>query len=290
MAWRDQWWRIARETVREYFEDDGPRLSASLSFYSVLSMAPMLIFALATAGALWNTDSARAEVSRYVTDFAGPQAASVVEAVLQNASKSSSAAFATVAGVVVLVVGSTGALAELQSGLNTIWKVEEGNQVRAFIRRRLVSAVMVILIAPVLMLSVFVAMILSVLTSFVGTGSYAAEGIWYLLQQASSLGSFTLLFAAMFKLLPSRSIPWRRVWFGALVTALLFLVGKSLIRTYLEHASLESSYGAAGSVVALLLWLYYSAIIFYGGATLTSVLFRRKQHGSAESGSLWSPG
>lgn len=275
MSWHGRIWAIAKETFSEYNDDDGLRLSASLAFYSVLSLAPILILALALAGTIWDTAAARVEVSRYVTELVGAQAAEIVRAVLDSAATSADAPYATIVGVVVLVLGATAAFAELQSGLNLIWRVEEPSQLRAFVRRRLVSAAIVFLITALLMLSVVVATTASILAGIVRTGSHVGEGAWYLLQHGTFLAAFTVLFAAMFKFLPSASVRWRQVWGGAAFTALLFLVGKFLIRIYLEQASLESSYGAAGSVIAFLLWVYYSAIIFYLGAKLTSVSARR---------------
>jgi membrane protein len=275
MIWLGRVWSITRQTLTEYIDDDGLRLSASLAFYSVLSLAPILIFALALAGTIWDTAAARVEVSRYVTEFIGTHAAEMFLAVLDSAATSADAAYATIVGAIVLVIGSTAAFAELQSGLNLIWKVEESSQVRAFVRRRLVSAAIVLLIAMLLMLSVVVATTVSIVAGIVRTGSSLGEGAWYLLQHGTFLAAFTLLFATMFKFLPNTSVRWRQVWGGAAFTALLFLVGKFLIRIYLEQASLESSYGAAGSVIAFLLWVYYSAIIFYLGAKLTSVSTRR---------------
>jgi membrane protein len=267
---------IARQTALEYVDDDGLRLSASLAFYSILSLAPILIFALALAGILWDTTAARLEVSQYVTGILGAQAAELVITILESAGERSDAAFATIAGFTVLVAGSTAAFAELQSGLNAIWKVETERYVRAFVRRRLVSAAIVFLIAAFLMLSVVIATVVSFVASLVRTGSFMGESLWFLLQHGAFLAAFSLLFAAMFKFLPETRIRWRQVWTGATFTALLFVIGTYLIRLYLEQASVGSSYGAVGSVIAFLIWIYYSAIIFYVGAELTSVLTRRE--------------
>jgi membrane protein len=266
---------IAKQTITEYIDDDGLRLSASLAFYSVLSLAPMLVFALALAETLFDTSAARLELASYLTTYAGPQATEAVLAILESASQSSEAQFATLAGLLVLIFGATASFAELQSGLNAMWRIDSLNPIRGFLRRRLVALALVFVITALLMVSVVVATVISVVAGFVRTGSYVGETSWFVLHQATSLAAFTLLFATMFRLLPSERIPWRRVWIGAAFTAVLFLIGKYLIRVYLEQASLESSYGAAGSLVALLLWIYYSAIIFYLGAKLTSVLWRR---------------
>jgi len=266
---------VAEQTITEYIDDDGLRLSASLAFYSVLSLAPVLVFALAIAGTLFDTSAARLELASYVTEYAGPHATEAVLAILESASQSSEAQFATLAGLIVLIFGATASFAELQSGLNTMWRIDSLNPIRGFLRRRLVALIIVFAITALLMASVLVATAMSVVAGLVRTGSFVGETSWLLLHQSASLAAFTVLFATMFRLLPSKRIPWRRVWTGAAFTAVLFLIGKSLIRVYLEQASLESSYGAAGSLVALLLWIYYSAIIFYLGAKLTSVLWRR---------------
>ncbi len=279
--------RVAKQTLDEYISDDGLRLSASLAFYSVLSLAPTLIFALALAGILWDTAPARAEVARYLTELAGAQAAEFMLTVMENSSESGSAGLATVLGFVVLVFGATAAFAELQSGLNMVWKVEEADQIRGFVRRRIVSAAIIFAIAMLLMLSVAIAALVGLLASFVRSTSPLGDGVWLLLQHLGSLALFTGFFAAIFKLLPSTSITWRKVWGGALFTSLLFVLGQYLIRLYLAKASLTSSYGAAGSVIAFLLWIYYSAIIFYLGAELTSVLSRvgRQPSGRARASS-----
>lgn len=266
---------VGKQTVLEFIEDDGLRLSASLAFYSVLSLAPILIFILALAGTIWSSASAQIEVSRYVTQFAGPLAAETVLAILENTSNSADTGLATTVGFVVLIFGATVAFAELQDGLNTLWRiVDVRSQVRGFLRRRIVSLAIVFVIAALLMLSVVATTVLGIAARFLQTGAHIGEWAWFLLHQSVSLGTFVLLFAAMFKLLPSTRAPWRRVWAGAAFTALMFLVGEYFIRLYIEHTSIGSSYGAAGSVIALLLWIYYSAIIFYLGAKLTSVLTR----------------
>jgi membrane protein len=256
-----------------------------VSFYSALSLAPILVIAIAVAGAVWDTAAAQARVVEHATDLVGPRGAEVVRAVLASATEGHSG-LATVTSIAVVAVGATAVFAELESALNTIWSVEvpPGKGVRAFVRRRLVSAVFVVAVTGLLVASLAVSAGIAIVRTRIHQGTGVAAIPWEWAHLPVSLGALTLVFAACFKLLPATKISWREVWVGGATTSGLFFIGRELIGYYMARASLDSSYGAAGSLVVLLLWVYYSSVIFFIGAELTHVLTQRRRARDASLG------
>jgi membrane protein len=263
----------------KWLKDRAPRMGAALAFYTVFSMAPLLVIAVGVAGLLFGKEAARGGISEQLGHLMGPEGGKTVEAVLASASAPSSGILATVVGVVILLVGAMGVFGELQDSLNTIWGVQAkpGRAWRGIIRERLLSFVMILSVVFLLLVSLVVSAVLSAL----GGMMKEWETTWFqhLLNTGISFAVITGLFATIFRLLPDVQIAWRDVWLGAIVTAALFALGKFLIGWYLGHSSIGSAYGAAGSLAVLLVWLYYSAQIFLFGAELTQVY--ATTHGSS---------
>ena len=252
---------------------------AALAFYTVFSLAPILILAIAIAGFFFGPEAARGEIFAQVRDLLGKDGALAIQAMIENASRPGAGAIATIIGSLTLFIGATTALVELKDGLDQIWDVppEKMSGFWYFVRKRLLSFGLILSLAFLLLVSLALSAALSVLARMWGpqdATKVVLESINFLI----SFALVTVLFAMIYKILPSVRIAWRDVIIGAVITALLFNVGKYLIGLYLGNSAIASSYGAAGSVILVLVWVYYSAQIFLFGAEFTKVYARR--HGS----------
>jgi membrane protein len=270
--------------VSEWIDDNAPSRAASLSYYTVFSLAPLLLIAVAIAGLVFGKDAVTGELGRQLQGLLGTSGAKAIEDMMASASHTGSGVFASVAGVVLLVLGSTGAFVELQDTLNAMWDVDKQKTsgLWAFLRARLLSFAMVGVIAFLLLVSLVVSAGLSALGHFAEQKLPGGEVLFQSLNFLVSLGVISVLFAAIFKVLPDVEIAWGDVWLGAAVTSLLFVIGKLLIGLYIGKASVASSYGAAGSFAVLLIWVYYSAMILFFGAEFTQVYSR--SHGTRSGG------
>ena len=257
--------------VEEWINDRASSKGAALAFYTLFSLAPILIMVLAIAGAIFGEDAARGAIFRELNGLVGPTGAEAIQLLLANARNPKAGALATLAAIGLLVVGATTVFGELKDSLDEIWEVPPAHQpgILLFVRSRLLSFSLILVLAFLLLVSLSVNAALAVLEKYLG-------GFWgdatYVLLCLSSAISFTViaaLFAAIYKLLPQVRLPWRDVWVGAFVTAGLFLLGKNLIGAYLGNSEFVTSFGAASSIIALLMWVYYSAQIFFLGAELT---------------------
>lgn len=265
---------LAKDTFLAWDRDNASQLAAALAFYTTLSIAPLLLVVLAVAGAVFGADAARGSLRDELRAMFGPQAAVVISAIL--ASSQQRTGIATTIGVITLLFGASIVFGELQTALNHIWGVESlpGRQVRGFVRRRLLSFAMVLAVGFLL----FVMLVVSALIS--SAAQFVSELIpipRILLQSINVVISFFiiwLLFALIFHYLPDVRLKWRVTWVGTSVTALLFTLGKQGIGFYLGHTSRGSAYGAAGSFIVFLLWVYYSAQIFFLGAEFTEAYAR----------------
>ncbi|MGZ3306332.1 MAG: YihY/virulence factor BrkB family protein [Asticcacaulis sp.] len=255
---------LVRDTFTEWNNDQAPNLGASLAFYSMLSIGPLLLIAVSVAGLVFSHDVA----SRYILDqirgLVGAEGAAALETMLNHAQNRSQGIVATAIGVVTLLMSAAGFFQQLQSALNTIFNVPKARfRWWEFIWKRLLSFGMVIGICLMLLSSLVISAGLAAVTGAFGDSAPAI-----LLQAGNVLVSFlisTLLFALAFRVLPDVKIPWRDLWIGSALTAILFAAGKSLIGLYLGRSSFSSTYGAVGSLIVLLVWVYYSAqIIFFG--------------------------
>lgn len=270
-------WGLLKQTFTEWNEDKVPRLGAALAFYTALSIAPLLVLSLRVAAVFFGDEAARGEIERQMQSVMGEQGAEAVQAMLKSANQPEAGTIATVLGLLTLLLGASGVFGQLQDSLNTIWEVrpKAGRGIWGFLRDRFLSMTMVMGVAFLLLVSLLVSATLSF------TGAYAFHGLRdfaFVSHAANLLISFAVfagLFAMMFKYLPDVKIAWNDVWLGATMTAFLFTVGKFAIGMYLGRSSFASSYGVAGSLIVLLVWVYYSAQIVFFGAEFTQVYANR---------------
>jgi membrane protein len=278
---------LAKRSVTKFIDDNAPSRAASLSYYTTFSLAPLLVIAVAVAGFVFGRQAVSGELHRQLDGLVGDKGAQAIQDMMVSASRPGAGLLATIVGVVVLLLGATGAFVELQDTLNAMWKVEKKKTsgVIGFLRARLLSFAMVGVIAFLLLASLAVSTVLSALGHFAEDllpgGELVAQGLNLLV----SIGVITLLFASIYKVLPDKKIAWGDVWLGSLVTSVLFTIGKLLIGLYLGKGSVASSYGAAGSFAILLIWIYYSSMIMFLGAAFTQVYGEDRARRPRESSS-----
>jgi membrane protein len=269
-------WQVLKRTLSDWKEDKVSRLAAALAYYTVFSIAPLLLISLGIAGLVFGAEPARREIAAQLEGLLGPAAAEILEMSVASARREGSGLLASAIGLAVLFYGASGVFTALQDALNTIWEVRpKPNLGWAYtIRIRLFSFAMVLVIAFLLLVSLVVSAVLAALGSRVAGGD-GDRVAWLALNFAVSVAVFSVLFAMMYKFLPDARIGWRDVWLGGVLTALLFSLGKAAIGAYIGRSNVASAYGAAGSLVVLLLWVYYSAQVVFFGAELTQVYARR---------------
>jgi membrane protein len=274
-------WTLLKETYLAWSEDNASRLAASLSYYTAISIAPLLIVIIAIAGLFAGTQQAQTQLVGQIQGLVGAEGAKVVQTVIDNADRPSVASVAGLISLVMLLWGASNVFAELQASLNRIWGVEtqHGQGVLVTLKDRFFSFAMVVVMGFLLLVSLVVSAVLSALGNYLSGLLPGGDLLWQVLNFLISFAVITLLFGLMFKVLPDAKSAWRDIWLGAAVTALFFVIGKSLIGLYLGTQSLGSAYGAAGSLVVLLLWVYYSAQIFFFGAEFTQVYASRYGQG-----------
>lgn len=269
--------RLLKEAFSEWQRDKASLLAAALAYYTVFSITPLLVIAIAIAGAVFGQDAAKGEIVQQINGLVGQQGAQAIETALANANQPQLGSIASIISVVVLLIGASGVFAQLQEALNTVWnvKAKPDGGIWQFIRKRLLSFAMVLAIGFLLLVSLILSAILSGISKLEINLIPGLSPLWQLLNVAISFGLITLLFALIYKYLPDVKIRWKDVWVGAIITALLFTLGKFLIGIYLGRASLGSAYGAAGSLIVFLAWVFYSAQILLFGAELTQVYARK---------------
>ncbi|MBE9042721.1 YihY/virulence factor BrkB family protein [Oscillatoriales cyanobacterium LEGE 11467] len=270
-------WKLIREAFQEWQKDKASRLAAALAYYTVFSLAPLLIIAIALVGAIFGEEAARGEIVGQIQGLVGLEGAKVVETAIENANKPDTGNVASIISVVVLLFGASGVFAQLQEALNTIWdvKAKPKTGIWGLVRKRILSFSAVLGIAFLLLVSLVVSAVLSILGHYASGLLPGADFLWQILNIAVSLGFITVLFALMFKYLPDVKIQWSDVWVGAAITAALFTIGKFALGLYLGGGSFGSAYGAAGSLIVFLSWVYYSAQILFFGSEFTQVYARR---------------
>lgn len=270
---------LVKQSAADWSEDKCSRLAAALAFYTALSLAPLLVITVGILGLLYGDDAARGQLAGQFQGIFGAESASAIQTILASARDTSSGVLATIVGVVILLFGASGVFGELQDSLNTIWEVQPrpGRGVMGVLRDRFFSFTMVLGVAFLLLVSFILSAALTVLGTYVESlGSWPI--LWQAINLTFSFGITVGIFALIFRILPDVEIGWRDVWVGAIATAALFSIGKYLIGLYLGRGSATSAYGAAGSVVAMLIWVYYSAQILFFGAELTQAY--AAMHGS----------
>ena len=267
-------WPLLRDTATDWMEDNALRLSAALAYYSVFSIAPLLVIAIGIAGLAFGAEAVQGQVDDQLKGTIGAEAASTVQSMIKSASKGGGAA--SVVGIVLLLVGASGVFAALKDALNTIWEVKAkpGLGIKGFIKDRVLSFGMVLVIGFLLLVSLMLTTALAAMNKFFGDALGIPAGIWAVVGFVVSFAVVTALFATIFKVLPDVKVSWRHVWIGAAVTAFLFEIGKFLLGWYLGREGAESTYGTATSVVLLLLWVYYTSLILLFGAEFTQVYAR----------------
>jgi membrane protein len=264
--------RVFGRAVSGWWNDNVPRMGASLAYYTLFALAPVLVVAIAIGGLVFGAAAVRGEIVAQIQGLVGRQGGQAVEAMLEGASRPGTSVLATAAGVLTFFLGATGAFLELQTSLNTIWRVKpknDGSFLRALLMQRVISFGLVVALGFLLLTSLLVSAALAAIHNYLGTSFPGIVVLWEALNVLVSLAVITLLFALIYKVLPDVKLAWRDVWVGALVTAGLFSIGKLVIGLYLGTTSVASTYGAAGSVVVVLVWVYYSAQIILLGAEFT---------------------
>jgi membrane protein len=270
--------RLLADAVKQWLGDNAPRLGAALAYYTVFSIAPLLVIAVAIAGFVFGEEAAKGQVYTTMQGLVGETGALAIQGMMEQASKARATGItATILGFVTLLLGASGVFGQLKGALNTIWNVEgrAGGTVKSFLVDRLFSLAMVLSVGFLLLVSLVISTMLAALAAYAERLVPLTAEFWQLVNAVVSFGVVTLLFALLFKEVPDTDVQWRDVWIGALFTAVLFTIGKFLIGLYLGRGTVGSVYGAAGSLVIVLLWVYYSAQILFFGAEFTQVFARR---------------
>lgn len=271
-----RWLQLLKDTANEWYEDESPRLAASLAYYTLLSTAPLSLLCVSIVGFFFGERAARGQIAAQITTATGPEAAEAIQGIIQNAHQSNAGWFGTLAGVVLLLVGASGVFGELQTALNKMWDVKPkpGRGVRGFMRDRFLSFTMVLGIAFMLLVSLVISAALSAVGRVLAGSLPGGEALWQVVNFLLSLAVITGLFALIFKVVPDAKVSWRDASVGGFVTAVLFSIGKLLLGLYLGKSTVASTYGAAGSVVAYVVWVYYASQILFMGAEFTQVYAR----------------
>jgi len=266
---------LVKQAGAAWMKDRAPTMGAALAFYSAFALAPLLIIVIALAGALWGANAARGAIVGQLAGMVGARAAEAIQALLSAAQQTkTTGVFAAIVGIVTTLVGATTLVVELQDDLNYIWKAptRPGSGLVSLLRARIVSLGMILAIGFLFLISLIASGALVAFGTYFRSYFPGTERLLlHLLDAILSLGVATVLFAMLYKWLPHVRIAWKDVWVGAFITALLFSVGRVAIGLYLGRSAIASAYGAAGTLAALLLWLYYSAQVFLLGAEFTCV-------------------
>ena len=282
-------WKLAKSTVLAFIDDEALSRGAAIAFYTVTSIAPILLIVVAVAGLVFGREAAQGAITAQLGGLMGQQTADVLQSAVASAGEKASGILATIIGIAALVATASGVFGEMQSALNAIWKAKpEGTTVSRLIRARAASLGLVAALGFLLIVSLVVSAGLTAFGNYLDSVLPFGKVILSALNTAVSVALIAVLFAAIYKVLPDRHLEWRDVIVGAVVTAILFTIGKSLIGWYIGSSAVASTYGAAGGLIVLLLWVYYSAQIFLLGAEFTKVYANRRgskqDHPVAESG------
>jgi membrane protein len=265
--------RLVRQTLHEWHQDKIPLLAAALAYYMIFSLAPILLIAISVAGVFFGEEAAKGEVIEQIQGLVGREGASIIQVMLKNAhDPRSGGGVATIFGIIILLIGASGVFGQLQDALNTIWevKLKPGQAVQSFFQDRLLSFLMVVFVGFLLLTSLLLSTALTGISTFL-EGLNTRFEIAKFFNLGISLCMQTILFASIYKVLPDVKVPWKNLWIGAGITALLFTIGQYLIGLYLIKSSAGSAYGAAGSLVIILIWVFCSAQILLLGAEFTQV-------------------
>ncbi len=270
-------WTLLRDTFTAWSADKVPRLAAALAYYTIFSLAPLLIITIAIAGLVLGPAAVQGQLYGQLDAWIGPDGSELIQTMIASTQGTNSGLIATVVGTITLILGAIGVFGQLQEAFNAIWHVPEskGAGWRGQIEERVASLLMVLALGAFLLISLLTSAILAALNTWAEGLLPGAPWVWDVLHQGVSLLILSGLFAAMFKKVPDVSIKWSDVWPGAILTAVLFTIGRSLIDLYLSFSSVASAYGAAGALIVILVWVYYSALIILFGAVFTRVYAER---------------
>ncbi len=264
------WLSLLKQTYTAWSDDRGLRFGAALAYYALFSVAPLLIIAISLAGFVFGEAAARSEIINQLSAFIGPKAASELQSLILASADRPKSVAATALGIVTLIIGASGVFGQLKDALNTIWgvRLKPGAAWRDFIRDYLISFAMVVAIGFLLTISLILTTSLQAIIYYM-SWLLPRPTLTTAFTELCSFLVFSILFGLIYKVLPDVRLTWRDVWIGALFTGLLFTLGKYLIALYLATSSIASSFGAAGALIILLVWIYYSAVIFFFGAEFT---------------------
>ncbi len=266
-------WKLLSATYTKWTEDHAQGLGAALAFYAVFSLAPLLLIVIAIAGLVFGQEAAQGQIIGQIQGLVGEDSAKAIQSMIEEARKPAAGIIATVLAMVILLIGATGVFAQLQEALNTIWSVEEkpGEGMWKILKDRFISLMAVLGTGFLLLISLVISAGLSAVGTTLEHSLPVPEFLLQIINFVVSFAIVTLLFAMIYKLLPDISIQWGDVWIGAVMTSLLFTIGKFLIGLYLGKSDVGIAYGAAGSLVVILIWVYYASQIFLFGAEFTAV-------------------
>ncbi|HEX2652456.1 MAG TPA: YihY/virulence factor BrkB family protein [Xanthobacteraceae bacterium] len=270
-------WRLLKEAGIDWLDDECPRWGAALAFYSVLSLAPLLVIAIAIAGAVFGDEAARGEVVTQMQSLMGKDGAEAIQQMILHAQKPATGSVAASIGVVVLLLGASGVFGELRAALNRIWEVDRkpGGGVMSYVKDRFLSVTMVLGTGFLLLVSLALSAFLQGAQTYFVARFPELVAMAHIADVGISFGVTMILFALIYKFVPDVRVVWKDVWIGAATTAALFIIGKFLLGFYLGRGTFGSAYGAAGSLVVMVVWVYYSAQIMFFGAELTQVYARQ---------------
>ncbi len=279
---------IVKRTASEYGEDNVPLMAAALAYFSVFSLAPLLVIVIAVL-VFFGAGGAQETVLNLVSDVVGEQGAGMVETMIEAQAEEGGGIFATITSTVILLVGATTLFAQLERVLNVIWKIEPDPEsklgtVKTLLMTRVRSLGLVLAIGVLLIAAFFLTTVVSSAVSAADDLLPGPTSMWLMLNRVVAFGALVLVFALVFRLLPRAEVPWRSTWIGAVVTALLFVLVSWGFGIYISYVAVDSAYGAAGALVVLLLWVYFSAQATLMGAEFTQVLARRRSDGIERAG------
>jgi membrane protein len=275
-----KYFTLFKQTISEFSSDKVPRLGAALAYYTIFSLAPLLLIVIAIAGLAFGHDAAQNKIFEQLKGVMGPTTAVDVQEMVKNAAKPKSGTVATIIGIATLILGASGVFGQLKDALNTIWDVapRKGGGILVLIKDRFLSFAMVFGVGFLLLVSLVIDTAITAMGTYATDHLPGGEALWHIVELVFSFCVITVLMAMIFRFLPDLRIEWRDVWLGATLTSLLFILGKYALGIYFAKSAVGSSFGAAGSLVIVLLWVYYSAQILLFGAEFTQVYAR--SHGS----------
>ncbi|HYH08699.1 MAG TPA: YihY/virulence factor BrkB family protein [Thermoanaerobaculia bacterium] len=272
-----KWSNVLKEAAMSFAGDNAPRLGAAIAYYTVFSIAPLILITITLTGAIFGEEAARGQVFAHMRGLIGDTGAEAVNEMVQDAARADGGAIAATLGTAALLLGAAGVFGQLRAALNTIFRVQPKDTpiVMGFLKERFLSVATVMVIGFLLLVALVVDTTISAAGDYTAERLRGGEGVWHVVELAVSTAMITVLFALIFRYMPDVRIPWREVWVGAIFTAVLFGIGKFALGLYLGKKATESTHSAAGALIILLLWVYYSAQILLLGAELTQAYARQ---------------